>query len=745
MSQETISLNELVPSAYERLVATELNADGTATLFQRLESGEVKQFQIDHRSWLLLAEPRWADSLEGVLEVRKLAGEAYFGWLVSFKTVAECLAAQKVLRQETGFSATQAGAPYRVFNDSAQQVLSLLPARLFRGLKFQDLRRLQLDIETRTTPGYDFPNASREGDEIIIVSLRDSTGWECCLSRRDLSEPELLREMMRLVRERDPDVLEGHNLFNFDLPYIQERCKRYKLPLKMGRDNKTVRARSSRFTAGEQTLNYTRFDLYGRQVVDTLHLTRLYDVIHRDLESYSLKAVARYFGVAAPERTYVEGSQISKLFDSDPERLHAYAMDDVRETDAISQVLSPSYFYQTQLVPFSYQNCVARGNATRIDALLVAMYLAAGQSLPVPEAARSFQGGLTDSPECGVFHNVWHADVRSLYPSIIVGNHLSPKNDSLKIYLKLLTKLREFRLAAKDAMRKAPTPEERGHYDALQSTFKILINSFYGYVGFGMGTFNDFDMAETVTSRGREVLTTMLNFLRSCGSTVVEMDTDGLYFVPPKDVTEPKTMEKMIQAELPPGIDVELDATYKAMFAYKSKNYALLEQDDKVSVTGAALKSRGLEPFQRRYIHELITRILQGTPNGPAELYERYARDIEQHALPLADFAKREALSGSPQAYKEKLAAKKTRRSAAYELALKATREYKQGDQVAFYITGTKKSVTVADSARLLSDADPAVRDENTAYYQEKLAKLHQKLTGCLPSAPDSAQGVFTF
>ena len=107
--------------------------------------------------------------------------------------------------------------------------------------------------------------------------------------------------------------------------------------------------------------------------------------------------------------------------------------------------------------------------------------------------------------------------------------------------------------------------------------------------------------------------------------------------------------------------------------------------------------------------------------------YEEYARAIEEHALPIADFAKREILSTSPAAYAEKLAAGETRRSAAYELALRASREYRQGDQVQFYVTGTKKNVAVADAAKLLADATPGTRDENVPYYVDKLKKLHEK------------------
>jgi DNA polymerase elongation subunit (family B) len=725
MSQPT-NLESLVASTRDRLVAVEVGKDGSAVLFRRATGGGVETETVPFEPFLLVGGQALAESLTGSSRIVPLAGPGVHTVRVHFPTVAACKDAATELRKLTGLSATAPGSPYRIFSDAQQQLFSLLPARLFRGLAFPELRRLQLDIETLTTPGYDFPNAEREGDAVCLIALRDSTGWEACLSAADSSEADILKQMVKLIRERDPDVIEGHNLCNFDLPFLETRAKRHRVRLGLGRNGSRIWARSSRFSSGERTTSYQRYEAYGRHVVDTLHLVQLYDVVHRDLDSYGLKSVAQYFGVAAPDRTYVEGADITRLFHEEPERLKEYAMDDVRETEAISRLLLPSYFHQAQLVPLSLQNCVVRGNATRIDALLVAEYMQAGAALPTPQAPRAFQGGLTDSPNSGVFENVWHADVRSLYPSVIISQDLTPRSDTRGIYHGLLAGLRQFRLEAKDAAREAEG-QDREHLNALQSSFKVLINSFYGYVGFRQGTFNDFDMAEKVTAEGRRILQSMLDFLNESGAEVIEMDTDGIYFVPPDEVDDTEEMARRIQAILPTGIEIDLDATYQAMFGYKSKNYALLGHDGKLSVTGAALKSRGLEPFQRNYIHQVLRLLLERRNDEIPHLYERFQEDIEQHRLPIGDFAKREVLSTSPAVYAQKLAAGEGRRSAAYELVLKADREYRQGDQVVFYVTGSKKSVSVSEYAKLLVDAPEDQRDENLPYYLDKLKKLHAK------------------
>ena len=187
------------------------------------------------------------------------------------------------------------------------------------------------------------------------------------------------------------------------------------------------------------------------------------------------------------------------------------------------------------------------------------------------------------------------------------------------------------------------------------------------------------------------------------------MDTDGIYFQPPPGVEDPAGFQREIQKVLPEGIEVELDATYPAMFGYKSKNYALLTHRGEVTLVGAALKSRGLEPFQRDFIYEAVSLLLHDKGRLIPELIKRYRKAIDNREWPLEKFAKSETLSDSLDVYKRKLAAGTGRRSAAYELAIASGRDYRAGDQVSFYITGDRKKVSVVDNSRLLAGA-PAER-----------------------------------
>jgi DNA polymerase elongation subunit (family B) len=728
------NLENLVPSKFDRVVAAEPGENGKAVIFIR-NGDKLEKKEIPFHPFMLLSNPAVLNGSNLSFEIVKLKGDAVFCYIAKFANTSDYENAIKFMKKSTGFNPTSPSAPFRLFNDETQQLLTSEQFRLFRNMTFSDTRRLQFDIETLLTEGFEFPNPDREGDKIAMISFCDNTGWEKVIVLEEpYSEKELLEKFVETINERDPDIIEGHNIFRFDLPFIQTRAKRHKVKLNLGRDGSTTGNRPSRISIAERTINYTRYDIYGRHIIDTYFLAQFYDITYRELEDYGLKSIAKHFGVASKNRTYIEGCEISSMFYKDREHLKKYALDDVRETRAIAEILSPSYFYQTQLIPCSYQNCTVRGNATRIDSMLVAAYLEKEQSIPVPEPSRSFSGALTEAFMSGVFENVWHCDIRSLYPSIILAESWVPKRDSLKIFPFFLSNLREFRLLAKDAEKASKTKEEKDHFYSLQTTFKILINSFYGYLGFSQGTFNDYTMAEAVTGSGRDILSSMVKFLKDSRASVIEIDTDGIYFQPPSEVKDPDVMREKIQETLPKGIEVELDSIYPSMFCYKSKNYALLSKDGEISMTGAALKSRGLEPFQREYMKKVIEYLLKEDFASIEKMTSEFHAAITERKWPVAKFAKSETLQDSLDSYKRGIAEGGSKRSAAYELAIKSGRDYRAGDQVSFYVTGAKKNVSVVDNSCLLKDA-PASRNENTLYYLAKLDELYKKFSPFIPKS----------
>ena len=344
----------------------------------------------------------------------------------------------------------------------------------------------------------------------------------------------------------------------------------------------------------------------------------------------------------------------------------------------------------------------------------------------------------------GVERGVWHCDVASLYPSVMLNYDIFPAADRLGIFHGLLADLRQFRLAAKGEMRAAaPRSREYGQLNALQNVFKVMINSFYGYLGFSQGHFADYDAAARVTETGRELLKRMVAWLGEHGATVVEIDTDGIYFVPPAQATK-AMLQTGLGEVLPAGIDIEFDAKYKAMFSYKAKNYALLDEDDRLILKGGALKSRGLERFQRQYLEQMIRLLLEGRGREVAALKAEFEKAIRGQAWDITMLAKTDTLQDSLDQYSKKIGAGGRNRSAAYELALRSTRRYQPGDQIRYYITGTKKKVSSYENAKLASEWRADARDENVEYYVSKLEELSKKydeFTGPATTEKHAGQG----
>ncbi len=713
-----------------RLLAFELEGDDKVRVFTRTEDAKTVSDVRPFRPFVLLASTDLLTGWAGGYDVQELQGDGLYRFLVLLHGWGDALRARADLQKVTGKTQTASDAPYLFFNDPIQQDLMLTGQTHFLTLPFGDLRRMQLDIETYCGAGYEFPNAARAEDRITAIALGDSTGWEHVISGKALAEADMLKELVRIIQERDPDVLEGHNLFRFDLEYIEARAKRHKVKLALGRGGAVLQGHPSRMQIAERAITYRKYEIFGRHIIDTWILAQHYDVTARELEGFGLKEIARHFGLATEDRTYILPEKVSWYFDHEPDTLFNYALDDVRETRALSAILSQSYFVQAQIFPFSYQNVALRGNATKIDALLIREYLRQRHAIPTPEPPQEVLGGHTEIAYQGVARRVLHCDVTSLYPSVMLAFAYFPRRDSLGVFASLLKDLRAFRVQAKQLARASETDEARNYYEALQSTFKILINSFYGYLGFPMGHFNDYQAANQVTAKGRELIHAVMAWLKDRGARLIEIDTDGLYFVAPPDVRTAEDEERLLSEVgkvLPEGISLELAGRYQAMFSYKMKNYALLDEGGRLSITGSGLRSRGLELFQREWMEEMFLHLLKGEPQKIRELTQRYAEAFEQHKFDVRKFMKTETLQDSLDTYREKIRGSKRNPAAAYELALRSARPYQPGDQTSYYVSGTSKKVKVHEAAKLASEWDPKNPDENVEYYKAKLVELAEK------------------
>ena len=697
-----------------RIVAIELGETGTVKVHRREKDGSTTTDVEPFHPFV------WADSdvVDLGIEAEKLKGDLKFGWMITVDSWKELIALRNGLKS--------ASRDYFAFTDPVQHYLTATGRTLFKDLPFEELKRMQVELIAND-------------EHIMSIALSDNSGWEELLvvdpKKAADSERGAIRRLTALIKERDPDVIEGHDLFRVHLSLLVARAKKLKTKLDWGRSGGFLRSRPSRLQIAEKTIDYPKFAIDGRHFVDTFLLAQFYDVGLRTLSGFERADVARHFGLCESEEiSALSGKELERAHAKNDERFRKRALCGVRETRAMSDLLSPSYFVQAQIFPYNYQDVIVRGNATRINGLFLREYLRHRHSIPELPIPQTFEGGYTDIFFTGVAHNVWHCDVASLYPSIMLQFDCFPASDRLSIFRHLLTDLRTFRLEAKAKMRAAKDPTEQRHLEAFQNTFKILINSFYGYLGFAQGHFADFDAAARVTQIGRDLLKKMIDWLNAQGTQVIEVDTDGIYFVPP-DKIDIEKLQKGLAKELPEGIDVEFDEHFDAMFSYKAKNYALLTKDGDVIIKGGALKSRGLEKFQRVFLEEMIKLIMEGKSEAIADLREKFEKNIRNQEWKIDMLMKTDTLQDSLEKYRAKIAGSTRNRAAAYELALASGRPYKPGDQVSYYIKSTPKKVAAYEAARLASDFDPANRDENVDYYVRKLDELVKKFSDLTTTA----------
>lgn len=622
---------------------------------------------------------------------------------------------------------------YRIANPT-QQYLMQSGRTLFKDMAFDDLHRMQLDIEVVSKPGT-FPHAQRPEDRIVIIALSDNRGWHEIIDARGLSEKDMLAQLVRTLRRRDPDVIEGHNIYAFDLAYITARCARHGVAFAVGRDGSTPRVFPAAARFAERSVDLPAVDIAGRHVIDTYLQVMAYDVFKRDLPGYGLKAAARYFGLQADDRTYVKGEEISQVWRHDPERLIEYARHDAVETERLARLLSGSAFYLTRMVPMPYGQVARTGPAAKIEALMVRAYLRQKRALPSGHGVGSrMRGGYVNIFATGVVGPIIYADVESLYPSIMLNYDVHPETDDLGLFQILLRRLTNLRLDAKQRMRAATRREDASALDAQQSSYKILINSFYGQLGFSAALFNDFAAADRVARIGQEIIRRVIDAIRAGGGRVVEVDTDGVLFVPPASVEGEAAERAFVDAinrQMPTGIRLGYDGRYRRMLSYKVKNYALLTYDGRVQCKGSSLVSRAMEPFGRRFVLEAIGLLLAEDVQGLHDLYVATRAWLLRHEWGVEDFARTETLKEDEAHYLADVAARRRTRAAAYELAIARAREtgqaVRKGEQIAYYVSGSGAHVTAFDNARLASAWDAAQPDENTDYYLRRLDEHARK------------------
>ncbi|HJR59827.1 MAG TPA: DNA polymerase domain-containing protein [Vicinamibacterales bacterium] len=725
------------------IVSVCADAAGRATIWRRdPASGRLIQEADRFRPWILLDR---IDDLPGIVRagtVSATAGRVTYRELDgpgSLRFLLEAPDARALASVVLPAASRRAGRSLETLRDLGKEhVLALPPEEqylvatgrtYFRDLTFDRVRRMQFDLETT---GLD-----PERDRIFLIAVRHPSGLARVLEahgRDDAGEADLIHRLVGVVAAADPDVIENHNLHGFDLPFLDQRARRLGVPLTLGRMGAGLRQRTARrgIDAGSDGApRRVRLVAPGRELIDTLDAVMRHGFATRDLAGYGLKEVARHYGIAGPDREHIAGDQVYRVYSRDPDRVRRYAIADVEEAAALARMFGGAAFALAQMAPRRYERLADAGAATGvIDPLLVRAYLRAGSALPAHQAGdgTSHTGAALHLFASGVAHRVVKADVASLYPSLMRAHRIGPARDHLGAMLALVDRLVEQRLQAKASARAAPPGSVERHTDeAMSAAMKLVVNSAYGYLGAGGGLtrFADVHAANEVTRRGRETLDLMCRELAARGVTLLEADTDGVYFSVPETWSEADERRAVTDVArlLPPLVQLEFEGRYAAMLSHEPKNYALLEYGGGLVLRGVAFRSSRAEPFGEAFLRRSVERLLVGDVAGVRRVYLAAIAALRTRVLATADVSSRVRLTKSPEEY---LASRTDRCELPYEAMLACGRTtWSAGERIRVYRTSSGQGALLPasdDGSEGGPGSDP--RDYDVNHYLAVLRDL---------------------
>lgn len=699
------------------IVSVWAEADGRATVWRRVgETGRLIREEERFRPWILLdrlddlrhlgVQLAPEGAARALVTFRELAGPGELKYLVSAesgKTLAASVlhGAGRRLGRSVGHL-RELGKESALVLPPEEQYLVATGRTYFRGLVFDQLRRLQFDLETT---GLD-----PRRDRIFMIAVRDPEGQVRTLEadgEDDAAEGHLIRRLVAKIEASDPDVIENHNLHGFDLPFLDARARRLRVPLRLGRTGPAgLRERAARrgVLSGEDGSRRVRLVAAGREMIDTMDAVLRHDFATRELPGHGLKAVARHFGLAGDQRELIRGDRVFEVYKRDPARVRRYAAADVEEVAGLARMFGGAAFALARMAPRRYERLADAGAATGVlDPLLVRAYLRAGMALPAYQPGRDIphSGAALHLFASGVAHRVVKADVASLYPSLMREYRIGPARDHLGAMLALVDRLVERRLHEKTAARGAPKGSaERYTHEATSSAMKLVVNSAYGYLaaGGGLTRFADVDAANEVTRRGRELLGRMSRELGVRGVTLLEADTDGVYFSVPEAWTEAdeRRVVTEVASLLPRLVRLEFEGRYAAMLSHEPKNYALLTYDGVLVLRGVAFRSSRAEPYGEAFLRRAIECLLCGDVVGVRLAYLDTVRALRHRELATRDVSSRVRLTKTPGEYAQ---TRESRRELSYEAMRASGRNiWSPGDRVRVYRTRTGSGGVVEET-----------------------------------------------
>lgn len=594
-----------------------------------------------------------------------------------------------------------------------EQYLVQKRKRLFKGIDdYSGVYRFVFDIETT--------GLNPEENKIILIGVKDNRGFKKTIPAfGEDGEKECIIEFFEIIRELKPTIIGGYNSAFFDWPFILKRAEILGVDVEGLTSIMTaqgIKEKEGVLKLANEIEPYTQHVIWGFNIVDIAHAVRRAQAINSEIKSWGLKYITKYLEKEKPNRVYVEGDKISKIYlenesyylnpktggyrkigDPGTENLlqkypgkfeiwpgrkivEQYLDDDLYETMIVDDSFSQSTFLISKLVPTTYERIATMGTATLWKIIMLAWSYENNLAIPTKDEKRSITGGLSRLLNVGYSKNIVKFDYASLYPSIQLVYDVFPECDVMGVQKSMLKYFRNIRIKYKRLTEelKNTNPEESEMYDRKQLPIKIFINAYFGSLSAPqVFPWGDMNKGETITCVGRQALRMMIMFFMNKGYKPLVMDTDGVNFETPVDIDSHKYIGKglnelVVEGKEYTGVQADtaefndifmrnemgLDIDYMApsCINVSRKNYIIKmikKGKEKIKLTGNTIKSKKLQTYIVEFLDEGLKYLLNGDGHSFIELYYDYVDKIYNKQIPLSKIANKARVKQTVSEYKK--------------------------------------------------------------------------------------------
>ena len=596
---------------------------------------------------------------------------------------------------------------------TVEQYLVQTKKRLFKGIdEYSGVNRFVFDIETT---GLD-----PETCVIILIGVKDNRGLnETIPAFGEDGEKKCIERFFQYIRDLKPTIIAGYNSAFFDWPFILKRAE----ILDVDVDGMTqiftsqgMKEKEGMLKLANEVEPYKQHIIWGFNIIDIAHSVRRAQAINSEIKSWGLKYITTYLEKEKPNRVYVEGNKISKIyldnesyyvnpktggykqigepgtedllkkypgkFEIWPGRkiVEQYLDDDLYETMIVDDSFSQSTFLLSKLVPTTYERIATMGTATLWKIIMLAWSYENNLAIPEKDEKRAFTGGLSRLLNVGYAKNIVKFDYSSLYPSIQLVYDVFPDCDVMGVQKSMLKYFRNIRIKYKNLAGelKNSDPVASEMYDRKQLPIKIFINAYFGSLSAPhVFPWGEMDSGETITCIGRQCLRMMIMFYMKKGYKPLVMDTDGVNFETPEGIENIRYIGKglnelVIEGKEYIGIEadtaefndifmrnemgLDIDYTAPSCINVSRKNYIIKlikKGKEKIKLTGNTIKSKRLQTYIVEFLDEGLKYLLNGDGHSFVELYYDYVSKIYNKEISLSKIANKARVKQSLNDYKK--------------------------------------------------------------------------------------------